>query len=54
MVTLVKPFAGNPYWHKNVLKQLGIAERVRNLKNEKKKRFRDNSYKLAPYYPDLT
>lgn len=39
MVTLVKPFAGNPYWHKNVLKQLGIAERVRNLKNEKKKGF---------------
>ncbi|XP_015179203.1 PREDICTED: 39S ribosomal protein L30, mitochondrial [Polistes dominula] len=29
MVTLVKPFAGNPYWEKNVLKQLGIQERGR-------------------------
>ncbi|KAL2723810.1 hypothetical protein V1477_019042 [Vespula maculifrons] len=30
MVTLVKPFAGNPYWDKNILKQLGIAEKGRD------------------------
>ncbi|XP_014603376.1 PREDICTED: 39S ribosomal protein L30, mitochondrial [Polistes canadensis] len=30
MITLVKPFAGNPYWEKNTLKQLGIQERGRD------------------------
>lgn len=30
MVTLAKPLAGNPYWDKNILKQLGLPERGRD------------------------